>query len=96
MSMDIVDLEGAARRLGAGGGTADSELGRPTVPVPTRLGDLIEHLGRVAQAFGGRGEGARADQRPDAGRRRVAAGRRVAGHDSADLVTMARAWRGTA
>ncbi len=54
MSMDIVDLESAARRLGALiASTGDSELTKAT-PCPSyALGDLIEHLGRVAQAFAG-------------------------------------------
>jgi uncharacterized protein (TIGR03086 family) len=95
MSMDIVDLEGAARRLGEMvAGTADSELGRPT-PCPSyTLGDLIEHLGRVAQAFGGaavKATGPTSDLTPAGDASRLADGWRET--IPADLVTMGRAWR---
>jgi uncharacterized protein (TIGR03086 family) len=95
MSMDIVDLEGAARRLGEMvAGTADSELGRPT-PCPSyTLGDLIEHLGRIAQAFGGaavKATGPTSDLTPTGDASQLADGWRAT--IPADLVTMARAWR---
>jgi len=95
MSMDIVDLEGAARQLGElVAGAADSELGRPT-PCPSyTLGDLIEHLGRIAQAFGGaavKATGPTSDLTPAGDASRLADGWRAT--IPADLVTMARAWR---
>ena len=95
MRMDIVDLEGAARRLGElVAGTADSELGRPT-PCPSyTLGDLIEHLGRIAQAFGGaavKATGPTSDLTPAGDASRLADGWRDT--IPADLMTMACAWR---
>src|SRR5947208_8949060 len=95
MSMDIVDLEGTARRLGElVAGTADSELGRPT-PCPSyTLGDLIEHLGRVAQAFGGaavKATGPTSDLTSAGDASQLAGGWRET--IPAGLRAMARAWR---
>jgi uncharacterized protein (TIGR03086 family) len=49
-----VDLETAARRLGElVAGASDDELGRPTPCPAYSLGDLIQHVGQMALAFGG-------------------------------------------
>jgi uncharacterized protein (TIGR03086 family) len=51
--MSIVDLGPAARRLGElVARTSDDELGRPTPCPAYTVGDLIEHVGAMARAFG--------------------------------------------
>ena len=95
MSMDIVDLEGAARQLGAMvAGTADSELGRPT-PCPSyTLGDLIEHVGGLALAFtaaANKDGGRYVEGAPPGDASRLGEDWRV--RISRDLTALAEAWR---
>ncbi|HEU5420847.1 MAG TPA: TIGR03086 family metal-binding protein [Streptosporangiaceae bacterium] len=50
--MDTVDLEPAARRLGMLiSHLPDDELGRPTPCPAYTVGDLVQHVGTLAQAF---------------------------------------------
>jgi len=93
--MDIVDLSPATQRLGDRvGRTPDDKLGWPT-PCPSyTVGDLIEHVGRLARAFA-----AAADKDPgeyggppppgDAARLGPDWRTRI----PRDLATLARAWR---
>jgi uncharacterized protein (TIGR03086 family) len=93
--MSHIDLEPAARRLGAlVEGIDDAALDRPTPCPEYRLGDLLEHVGGLAVAFGaaatktgaelsGAGPAGDASRLPADWRTRI----------PQDLVAMAEAWR---
>jgi uncharacterized protein (TIGR03086 family) len=93
--MTHIDLEPAARRLGAlVAAIDDGQLGGPTPCPDYRLGDLLEHVGGFAQAFraaaakelgdeSGGGPSGDASRLPNDWRTRI----------PQDLVAMAAAWR---
>jgi uncharacterized protein (TIGR03086 family) len=92
--MDTVDFRPAARRLaGMIAGVTDEDLGRPTPCPAYTLGDLVEHVGGMALAFGSAAakDGKYGEQQPSGDASRLSGDwrSRIAG----DLAALAEAWR---
>ena len=93
--MTTTDLEPAARRLGAlVAAVRDDQLDGPTPCPDYRLGDLLEHVGGLAQAFraaAAKELGAETGQAAAGDAARLPADWRT--RIPQDLLTMAHAWR---
>jgi uncharacterized protein (TIGR03086 family) len=93
--MSTIDLEPAARRLGAlVAGITDDQLDRPTPCPDYRLGDLVEHVGGLAVAFrqaATKDLGTATGQGPAGDASRLAPDWRT--RIPQDLASMAEAWR---
>jgi uncharacterized protein (TIGR03086 family) len=93
--MTNIDLEPAARRLGAlVAAVDDDQLDRPTPCLDYRLGDLLEHIGGLAQAFRAaatKESGGRSGNPPSGDASRLAPEWRT--RIPEDLLAMALAWR---
>lgn len=92
--MDTVDFGPAARRLAAlVARVSDDELGRPTPCPAYTLGDLVEHVGGLALAFGSAAakDGKYGDQQGSGDASRLSGDWRS--RIGTDLDALARAWR---
>lgn len=92
--MDTVDLRPAARRLSALiARVTDDDLRRPTPCPAYTLGDLVDHIGGLALAFGSAAakDGKYGDQQPSGDASRLSGDWRS--RIGADLDALARAWR---
>ena len=93
--MTTIDMEPAARRLGAlVAAVRDDQLDGPTPCPDYRLGDLVEHVGGLAQAFraaAAKDLGGEPGQGPSGDATRLPADWRT--RIPQDLLTMADAWR---
>ena len=92
--MDTVDFRPAARRLaGMIASVTDEDLGRPTPCPAYTLGDLVEHVGGMALAFGSAAakDGKYGEQQPSGDASRLSGDWRSRIAD--DLAALAEAWR---